>query len=105
MISTSTMPTSRYRHARARRGRELRLGAHGPPTAREEAGEEMHDHDQQDRADGRDNQLAEQAILAGVEQAEIADDEVGADRAKRPEHQVAQNTEARAAHRAADHAG
>src|SRR5690242_6095267 len=64
-------------------------------------GDEMYEHDQQDRSDDRDDKLAHQPKLGEVVQAEIADDKVGDNCSDDANHQVAQNAEAPTTHGAA----
>src|SRR5690349_7796110 len=76
--------------------RFLRFGM--PETA---GGDEMYEHDQQDRSDDRDDKLAHQPKLGEVEQAEIADDKVGDNCSDYAYQQVAQNAVAPTTHGAA----
>lgn len=73
--------------------RFLRFGM--PETA---GGDEMYEHDQQDRSDDRNDKLAHQPKPSEVEQAEIADDKVGDNCSDDANHQVAQNAEAPTTH-------
>jgi hypothetical protein len=61
----------------------------------------MHEQDQENRCDDRDDELAHQPKLGEVEQGEIADDKVGDNCSDHANHQVAQNAETSAPHGAA----